>query len=196
MSGVDRGRATAPGDLSGATSSWSRPAPPTRPSCCCVGQRQAPRRPGQRLGPGRAQLHVPQQRRRCWPSPRSRTRRCSRRPWASTTSTSGCPDFDYPMGNIQMVGKSEGPMYKGEKPIGTSWRRCSPWTMSRRTPSTSGSRPRTCRAPDNRVTLAATATSAQLHPQQPGAQGTALPPAEVDAQPPGHAPAPAPTNRT
>jgi choline dehydrogenase-like flavoprotein len=27
------------------------------------------------------------------------------------------PDFDYPLGNIQMVGKSQGPMYKGEKPI-------------------------------------------------------------------------------
>ena len=27
--------------------------------------------------------------------------------------------FDYPMGNIQMVGKSMGPMYRGEKPIET-----------------------------------------------------------------------------
>jgi choline dehydrogenase-like flavoprotein len=27
------------------------------------------------------------------------------------------PGFDYPLGNIQMVGKSQGPMYKGEKPI-------------------------------------------------------------------------------
>lgn len=31
----------------------------------------------------------------------------------------GMPGFDYPMGNIQMVGKSQGPMYKGEKPIET-----------------------------------------------------------------------------
>ncbi len=29
----------------------------------------------------------------------------------------GDPDFDYPMGNLQMVGKSSAPMYKGEKPI-------------------------------------------------------------------------------
>ena len=29
----------------------------------------------------------------------------------------GMKDFDYPMGNIQMVGKSQGPMYRGEKPI-------------------------------------------------------------------------------
>jgi choline dehydrogenase-like flavoprotein len=31
----------------------------------------------------------------------------------------GMPDFDYPMGNIQMVGKSVGEMYKGEKPLQT-----------------------------------------------------------------------------
>src|SRR5207245_1857099 len=29
----------------------------------------------------------------------------------------GMNGFEYPMGNIQMVGKSQGPMYKGEKPI-------------------------------------------------------------------------------
>ena len=29
----------------------------------------------------------------------------------------GMDDFKYPMGNIQMVGKSQGPMYRGEKPI-------------------------------------------------------------------------------
>jgi choline dehydrogenase-like flavoprotein len=29
----------------------------------------------------------------------------------------GMNGFEYPMGNIQMVGKSQGPMYRGEKPI-------------------------------------------------------------------------------
>jgi choline dehydrogenase-like flavoprotein len=29
----------------------------------------------------------------------------------------GDADFDYPMGNLQMVGKSSAPMYKGEKPV-------------------------------------------------------------------------------
>ena len=29
----------------------------------------------------------------------------------------GDPDFDYPMGNLQMVGKSSAPMYRGEKPM-------------------------------------------------------------------------------
>lgn len=32
----------------------------------------------------------------------------------------GMEGFDYPMGNIQMVGKSQGPMFKGEKPIETA----------------------------------------------------------------------------
>lgn len=32
----------------------------------------------------------------------------------------GMKDFEYPMGNIQMVGKSQGAMYKGEKPILTA----------------------------------------------------------------------------
>jgi choline dehydrogenase-like flavoprotein len=31
----------------------------------------------------------------------------------------GMPDFEYPMGNIQMVGKSDAEMYKGEKPLQT-----------------------------------------------------------------------------
>ena len=31
----------------------------------------------------------------------------------------GDDDFDYPMGNVQMVGKSSAPMYRGEKPIET-----------------------------------------------------------------------------
>lgn len=32
----------------------------------------------------------------------------------------GMKDFDYPMGNIQMVGKSQAPMYRGERPLETA----------------------------------------------------------------------------
>ena len=28
-------------------------------------------------------------------------------------------EFDHPLGNIQMVGKSQAPMYRGEKPLET-----------------------------------------------------------------------------
>jgi choline dehydrogenase-like flavoprotein len=31
------------------------------------------------------------------------------------------PDFDYPMGNIQMIGKSQAPMFRGEKPLETKF---------------------------------------------------------------------------
>jgi hypothetical protein len=37
------------------------------------------------------------------------------------------PDFDFPLGNIQMVGKSQAPMFRGEKPLET---RFAPgWTL-------------------------------------------------------------------
>jgi len=31
------------------------------------------------------------------------------------------PDFDYPMGNIQMIGKSQAEMFRGEKPVETKF---------------------------------------------------------------------------
>ena len=81
----------------------------------------------------------------CWRSPRSRTRPSSRRRWASTTTTSHGPDFEFPLGNIQMVGKSQAPMFRGEKPHETLL--APNWTLRdiATTRSTSGSRPRTCR---------------------------------------------------
>ncbi len=41
----------------------------------------------------------------------------------------GMDGFPYPMGNIQMVGKSQGPMYKGEKPIEAGL--APAWTLDR-----------------------------------------------------------------
>jgi choline dehydrogenase-like flavoprotein len=58
----------------------------------------------------------------------------------------GDNEYEYPMGNIQMVGKSQGEMYKGEKPIET---KLAPTFALRDIASqlwTSGSRPRTCRS--------------------------------------------------
>ena len=37
----------------------------------------------------------------------------------STTSTSAHGDFEYPLGNVQMVGKSTAPMFRGERPRDT-----------------------------------------------------------------------------
>jgi len=61
----------------------------------------------------------------------------------------GDPHFDYPMGNVQMVGKSSAPMYGGEKPVeaalapmfatGASCSATRPTTRSRWNSSSSGS---------------------------------------------------------
>jgi hypothetical protein len=37
--------------------------------------------------------------------------------------------FGFPLGNIQMVGKSQGPMYKGEKPLEAGL--ASSWTLDK-----------------------------------------------------------------
>ena len=59
----------------------------------------------------------------------------------------GSDDFEFPMGNIQMVGKSQAEMFRGEKPGETGLRRSGRWSASRSTRSTSGCPPRTCRGP-------------------------------------------------
>jgi choline dehydrogenase-like flavoprotein len=41
----------------------------------------------------------------------------------------GSDDFEYPLGNIQMVGKSQSPMFKGEKPLETLL--APRWTLDR-----------------------------------------------------------------
>jgi choline dehydrogenase-like flavoprotein len=41
----------------------------------------------------------------------------------------GSPDVEYPLGNIQMVGKSQAPMYRGEKPLET--RLAPQWSLER-----------------------------------------------------------------
>ena len=66
--------------------------------------------------------------RRSWPWPRSPTTRSSRRPWGSTTSTLATKDYEWPMGNIQMIGKSNAEAMRGEKPKLT---KLSPeWTLT------------------------------------------------------------------
>ena len=101
----------------------------------------------------------------------------------------GMPGFEFPMGNIQMVGKSDAEMFKGEKPLQT---KLAPmfsltdvathavdfWLSTEDLP-----------APDNRVTLDRDGNDqADLHAEQRGAEAAALRPAQVDAQPPRHAP--------
>ncbi len=81
-----------------------------------LGERPAPERPRERLRPGRAQLHVPQQQggrravegaeRHALPEDARRERLLLRR----------TDDYDFPVGHIQMVGKSNAEAMKGEEP--------------------------------------------------------------------------------
>ena len=99
--------------------------------------------------------------------------------------------FEFPMGNIQMVGKSQAPMFRGEKPIET---KLAPtrsleevarhavdfWLSTEDLPR-----------PDNRVTVDGEGrVTPRLHAHERGAQAAPLPPAQVDARPHGDAPGP------
>ena len=100
-----------------AASSSSPAAPPTRPSCCCMSANDKHPR-GLANGSdqvGRnymfhnsvAVLAISKE-----PNPTK-----FQKTLGLNDFYFGMPGFDFPMGNIQMVGKSQGPMYKGEKPI-------------------------------------------------------------------------------
>ncbi len=101
----------------------------------------------------------------------------------------GMSGFDYPMGNIQMVGKSQGPMYRGEKPIEAG---LAPHFHARR----SGKARRRFLAIDGRSADAGKSRhpgerrqhQVELHAQQSGAQAEALRKIEIHAQSLGHAP--------
>ena len=95
----------------------------------------------------------------------------------------GSDDFEYPLGNIQMVGKSSAPMYRGEKPLET---KLAPTrtleSMARHAVDfwlSTEDLPR----PENRVTPGPrAAASAQLHADQRRAQEAPLPQAQVAAR--------------
>ena len=99
----------------------------------------------------------------------------------------GDDDFEYPMGNVQMVGKSSPPMYRGEKKIA----KLAPeftlkemaehavdfWLSTEDLP-----------VPGNRVTLRERRIACpELHAEQPRAAGSAVQPGEEAPQPPGYA---------
>ena len=109
--GRHRGRrraATAARSGSRATSSWSRAARPTRPSCSCS-RRTTSTRTAWRTAPTRsAATTCSTTRRPCSRSPARRTRPRTRRRSALNDFYFGSDDFEYPLGNVQMVGKSHG----------------------------------------------------------------------------------------
>ena len=98
------------------------------------------------------------------------------------------PDFEFPMGNIQMVGKSQAAMFRGEKPGETAL--APSWTLrdvARHAVDfwlSTEDLPR----PENRVTVGRDGTiTIAYQASQRGAKEAALRAAEVDALAPGHA---------
>ena len=97
----------------------------------------------------------------------------------------GSKDFAFPMGNIQMVGKSSAPMFRGEKPLQTKL--APQFTLDEVATHAvdfwlSTEDLRSTREPGDPGE--GREHHAQLHAQQPGAQEAAVRPAEVDARPP------------
>ena len=122
-SATARARRTPP------TSSSSRAARPTAPSCCS--RRPATPTPtAWPTGPTRSGATTcsttawP-----CWRSPRSPIPTVFQKTLGLNDFYFGTDDVDYPLGNIQMVGKSSAEMYRGEKPIQT--RLAPEWTLEK-----------------------------------------------------------------
>ena len=148
-------------DVHRPTSSSSPAARPTRPSCCCArpttrtrtGWPTAPTRSGATTCSTTA--------RPCWRCRKEREPdRLPEDARASTTSTSAATDFEFPMGNIQMVGKSSADdVPRREAAADQARARVDAATTSPATRSTSGSPPRTCRGRRTASRCATTAAS-------------------------------------
>ena len=94
-----------------------------------VGEREAPERPRKRLRPGRPQLHVPRLDRRPCALARGEPRLRTRRPSASTTSTSGATTSSIRSGTCRWSASRQAPMFRGERPRET--RLAPEWTLER-----------------------------------------------------------------
>ena len=124
-----------------------------------VGERQAPERSRQRLRPGRPQLHVPRLDGRARALARGEPDRLSEDARAERLLLRRTDDFEYPLGNIQMVGKSRRRCSAASDRGTRSSRPSGRWSGWRAMRSTSGSPPRTCRDRRTASPSSGTATS-------------------------------------
>ena len=87
-----------------------------------LGERPAPGRPGQLVGPGRPPLHgAPGDDDAGVPSVPAERDTCSRRRSPSTTSTCAAPATDFPLGQIQSQGRTHGVMAQTVAPWIPLW---------------------------------------------------------------------------
>ena len=143
-----------------ATSSSSPAARPTAPSCCSPRRAtRHPRRPGQRLRPGRAQLHVPQQpggaRAVQGAEPDGVPEDARAQRLLLRRRRRRLPAGQHPDGR-QVVGRD---VPRREAAADQARARVDARRRRRATPSTSGCRPRTCRGPRTASRCATTAAS-------------------------------------
>ena len=95
----------------------------------------------------------------------------------------GSDDFEYPLGNIQMVGKSSAPMFRGEKPLETKLAPTRTLESTARHAVDFWLSTEDLPRPENRVTLDRDGDRpAQLQAHQPGAREAPLRKAQVDAR--------------
>ena len=103
----------------------------------------------------------------------------------------GSDDFEYPMGNIQMIGKSQADMFKGEKPLET---KLAPGFALRDVADPRGRLLAVDRGPAGAGEPghpgARRERQADLLGQERDGRQPPVPPAQVDARPPRHAPRP------
>ena len=185
VTGVEVDQARPEDDVSAATSSSSPPAPRTPRRSCSPRPTTATRTASPTAPTRSAATTCSTTARPSWRSPRNRTRRSSRRRSGVNDFYFGMPGFEYPMGNIQMVGKSSAPMFRGEKPLQT---KLAPTFTPRR-----GRQARRRLLAVDRGPAAPRQPGdaghgrqhhADLHLQQPGAEEAAVQQAQVDARPP------------
>ena len=121
VTGVVVDRATAPSERYPPTSSSSPAAPPTPRSCCCARPTTSTRTAWPTAPTRSAATTCSTTARPCSPCRSEENPTVFQKTLGLNDFYFGGRDFDFPMGNIQMVGKSQAPMFRGEKPGETSF---------------------------------------------------------------------------
>ena len=134
----------------------------------------------QRLGSGRSQLHVPRLDRRPRAVAGGERTPLTKKRSALNDFYFGSDDFEYPLGSVQMVGKSQAPMFRGERPQAT--RLAPEWTLERmaRHAIDFWLSTEDLPQPENRVTVDGEAAHAHVQGVERGGEEAALRQGQVD----------------
>ena len=101
------------------TSSWSRAARPTRPSCCSPRPTTSTRNGLSNSSDQLGRNYTFHNSQAVLALSKEENPTVFQKTLGLNDFYFGSDDFEYPLGNIQMVGKSQADMYRGEKPLET-----------------------------------------------------------------------------